>query len=503
MQFHSLPHREALGAGAAGVGKSVVLLWEPLEQIKVEHDRCYRRMDHEHPLAWGESTGWALHLRRTYKELGLSIKRSLQWFPKIDPGARFVKDDVTMGMGWIFSSGYRYQFGHCMDRDDWISYQSFEYTCILYDELVTFLEDQYDGINTRLRSSDPVLGMEDEHGRYPYLKIRAMSNPVVARGDGEKYLVDNPYWVRTRFVDPAPSGRVTLINNLENPLDGTKYRHEYIYWPGKLSDNPNKSYVKQYTGTLLTTSKYKRKAFLEGDWYATPGAYFEEAWDKNIHIIMPQRIPYDWPVFRAMDWGFKKRGVIQWYALDEDENMIGFHEYSFRGKTASEVAKAVRRIEMGYGLWNHKLDTSCCTGPADSQLWERRGDDGKSKAETFIELGIPWIPSDKKSRMDNFLRIIERLQDHDNYSVAPGLMVFNTFSNLIKNLPTVQSTPADPDVPVDGGEDHDVDALGYACSYASRGRAGIGFTPDSSGDWMGGDDDEAPGDGLERGSYGY
>ena len=474
-----------------------MLLWEPLQQIALEHDRCYRRTDHPHPLRWGESTGWALHLRRTYKELALSISRSLLWFPKIDPGARFVKDSATMGMGWEFSSGYKYQFGHCMDRDDWMQYQSFEFSMLLFDELVTFEKAQYEGICTRLRSSDVVLGQEDASGKFPWLKIRSMSNPMVARSDGENYMVSDPYWVRTKFVDPAPAGRVTIKNVLVRST-GEKYIHDYIYWPGKLTDNPNENFQRQYEGTLLTAGRYERAAFLEGDWYATPDAYFADSWDKNLHVCRKFQIPSHWPCFRSMDWGYKKRGVIHWWAMDEEDNLWCFKEFSFKGQTALEVAKAVERIERGFGLWDEKSKTSRCNGPADSQLWERRGDEGKSKAESFLEAGVPWVPSDKKSRKDNFQRIVTRLKDHDERTKVPGFNVFDTCTNLIRYLPTVQSKPGDPEVPIDGGEDHDVDSAGYACSYASRGKAGVSYRYEDEEDH-----DEPRESDWARGSYGY
>ena len=100
--YHNLPHDEALGAGAAGPGKSMVLLMDPFQQIAIEHQRCLDT-DHEYHLPWGGSSGWALHLRRTRPMLELSIQRSQRIFPLVDPGAKWNENKAT----WVFTSGYR------------------------------------------------------------------------------------------------------------------------------------------------------------------------------------------------------------------------------------------------------------------------------------------------------------------------------------------------------------------------------------------------------------
>ncbi len=52
---------------------------------------------------------------------------------------------------------------------DWMKYYSFEFTEALFDELTTFTEEQFDQIDTRVRSTDPVLSQ--------MLYVRAGSNP--------------------------------------------------------------------------------------------------------------------------------------------------------------------------------------------------------------------------------------------------------------------------------------------------------------------------------------
>lgn len=468
--FHALPHHEALGAGSAGPGKTSVLIAEPFTQIAIEHKRCYEAMDHEFPLAWGDSVGWSLHLRRTYIELGQTIARTKKMFPLIDPRVRWVEDSAEMRLGWIFSSGYHYQFGHCKDPDDWEMYQSSEFTLIKFDELVSFNEEQYDQISTRLRCSDPVLGDPELH----LLKIRSMSNPFMRRTE-ENYTVHNPHWVRERFVDPDPKGNVTLERDLVN-AEGETITVTSIYVPAKLSDNPDKAFVKQYDVQLLKQKPHIRRALRDGDWYVIAGAHYADDWRPTLHICKPFKIPGTWLRFRSMDWGFKKHGCIYWWAMDEEGNIWAEYEYSFRGRLAREVAKDVKRIETKVLGIKWKNGRSPLSGPADTQLWERRGDSASSKADEFAAEGVFWQPADKgpHSRQRNSELFTARLQDHEDETETPGIMFFEDCRMAQRTIPTIQSSDTDPECPADGGEDHWHDAICYACAYASHGRAGIG-----------------------------
>ncbi len=99
-EFHALTHDEALGAGAAGPGKTTVLIAEPLYQIKVEHVRCEnpKSETNPYPLEWGMSVGWALYLRRTFPTLQQTIVRASRIFKRIDPGVTFNVKALTDGV---------------------------------------------------------------------------------------------------------------------------------------------------------------------------------------------------------------------------------------------------------------------------------------------------------------------------------------------------------------------------------------------------------------------
>lgn len=473
-EFHSLTHDEALGAGSVGPGKSEVLYHEPLSQIQVEHARFTGNFDsigppgywlrdlaEKHPLSKdprtgrGNSVGWALYLRRKSTTLDQAIARVRKIIFGIDPSADYNSQKKT----FTLSSGYKYQLGSCFNLYDYLDYYSQEYTMLLWDELVQFDEMQYDEVGSRLRTSDPVL--------VHMLKNRSMSNPVTTAVEGAK--VKNPLWVRERFVDEAPEGRVTLSKKVTRQ-DGRTETLTRIYLPARLHDNPNKMFVEQYERRLLNLPKHLQKALIGGDWYVTANSFFAEDWEPSIHICNPFKIPSHWKRFRSMDWGFKAPGVIHWWAMNPEGELFCERELKFRGKTAKEVAKIVKDIETSMGLWGRRR--SLITGPADTQLWEERGDTGVTKAAEFLKAGVRWKKA-TKGRRSAAERISKLLKSHDNFTKHPDICFFSSCKYIIKTLPGMMTDPDDITIPVDGGDDHGYDSVSYATAFASRGLKGI------------------------------
>jgi hypothetical protein len=416
---------------------------DPMQQILVEHERC-RDHDHPHHLPWGGSTGHAIFLRRTHPELNDVVKRAHRIFRVVDPAVRWNENKHT----FTFSSGFIYQFGHCHDKNDWANYFGFEFSWIGWDELIMFEEEQYDQINSRLRSSDPVLRK--------MLKIRAMTNPMMQRKQGENFSVTDPNWVRRRFVDPAPEGKVTLVKKIRMD-DGSFEQWTSIYMPALLSDNPDPEFRRIYEINLQQKKPHIRQALLRGDWYTTEGSYFAEEWNPQLHVVKPFDIPKDWPKWRSMDWGFKLPGCVHWWAMDEDGNIVCVREMMFKGMTDEEVAEAIIQVEQGM-KWT-KGRTSKLTGPADTQIWEQRGDTGKTKAQAMADKGVYWTKADKRSRLRSAELVTARLKDHDGGTATPGIVFFDTCKEIIKLLPAIQTSDKNSEEPADGNDDHPFDSV--------------------------------------------
>lgn len=479
-EYHNLSHDEALGGGSAGPGKTQVLLTEPFAQIFAEHQRIDNRK-HPHPIGRGESTGYALYIRRTFSMLEKTIDRFSLLIKKVDPGAKYNQVTHTFKC----TSGYQVRFGHCKDPGDWMIYQGDEPTLLLVDELTQMLEEQYNQLKARVRSTDPVLRK--------MLKTRCMSNPVMDRTGMEGVSVDDPFWVRKRFIDPAPQGRVTLTENIKLS-SGKVIKKTRVFLPAKLSDNPDPLFAEQYEAQLRTLKPHIRKALLDGDWYTQVGSFFADVWEKEVHVVKPFSIPKDWLRFRSMDWGFKAPGCVHWWAMDPDGNLYCEYELNFKGMTATQVAERIAEREKLYGLFKNKR--SLISGPADTQLWENRGSSAMSMAAEMGRVGIPWTKADKTSRARNAGLLTKRLMDHQGQTKQPGIVFFSNCVKAIQTIPALQAQPGDPEMPQDGGDDHAFDSVAYACAHASKGRAGITMVKRETQD---DDIDDTP----QRGRLGY
>lgn len=465
-EAHACNVDELLGAGAAGVGKTLFLIMDPMLQVMVEHQRClaYEKFARgkgpkpEHGLRWGASVGWAIHLRRELIDLQQTMAIAERMYKAVDPEAKFDSQTHT----WRFKCGYRLTFGHCQNLGDYTRYLSFGFTHIGFDELTTFALEQYDGITSRLRTSDPVLSK--------MLRVRACSNPGSSPGS-------DPLWVRKRFVDPCPEGRRVMQHKVKIG-DGEVVTRTRMYLPGKLADNPDPEFRRTYEVQLRDKPRHVVRAYLDGDWYYIAGSYFGDDFEDDLHKVQPFHPPADWPVWRALDWGFKTAGIVGWFCMDDDDNIICFAEWYFSGKTDKEVAAVIKWKEQRLGYWDADADRSMLTGPADTQIWEERGEaDTQRKVDTFAECGIDWVQADKKDRAANAMLVLKLLRDHHNRTTYPGLsFTADCVKSIqcIRTIPTAKNPDGTPmEEPRKGGDDHAYDMVSYSCRFAADGRDAI------------------------------
>ncbi len=459
-RFHDATADEVMGGGSAGPGKSLTLLWDPLvKQAGIEDARATGNIPENTP-GWlvelirnnrirpGHSEGHALHMRRTMPMLQETIDRSERMFKSFDSGAEYNKDLHR----WTFTSGFKYTFGHCREPKDHINYLSKQYSHLSLDEAGQFLEDQYEELDARVRSADPVL-------KY-LIATRLMSNPT-------------PGWLKERFVSPAREGNVLFRRKVRDPETGEEYWRTRLFLPAKLDDNPDKAFVRDYKIKLLSKPAHMRARYLYGDWDSVEGGYFEDDYNPQVHLIDPFKIPRDWPKFRSMDWGYKAPGTIGWFAMDPDENLYQFYEFNFRLMHDRDVAKRVREIEERFGFWNKRKRQSRLSGVADTQLWEERGDSGKPKSAVFAEEGVYWQPADKASIARNAERITERLRDYDKHK-KPGLMLFRNCQKSAEMFASIGVDDNDDTIPDKSSKlKHWFDMQAYAAARASRGRGSI------------------------------
>ena len=142
--FMARPEYEALYGGAAGGGKSEALVIDALRQVHIPHYK-------------------GLILRKTYPQLSELIDKSLFYYPRIYPGARYNSSSHT----WTFPSGAKITFGSMQYTKDRTRYQGQAYDFIGFDELTHFTYEEYSYLFSRNRPNGP--------GTRVY--IRATANP--------------------------------------------------------------------------------------------------------------------------------------------------------------------------------------------------------------------------------------------------------------------------------------------------------------------------------------
>ena len=408
-EFLAASEREVFYGGARGGGKSYAMLVDPLRYCDKQKHR-------------------ALLIRRTMPELRDLINHSQQLYSKAYPGAKWREQEKE----WRFPSGARIEFGYAENLTDALRYQGQSYTWIGIDELPQYpTQDIYNFLRSSLRSVDPEI-------------------PVFMRATGNPGNVGSQ-WVKEMFVDPAkPNSKFDI--DIQTPNGVKKISRRFI--PAKLQDNPYLMQTDDYYAMLASLPEVQRKQFLDGNWEAFEDSSFPE-FNKDLHVVKPFDIPRGWMKFRAADWGYSSPACCLWFAIDFDNNIFVYRELYTKKLTADLFAQKVVKLEEGEYIRY---------GVLDSSTWARRGDIGPSIAETMIQEGCRWRPSDRspKSRIAGKLEIHKRLRLNDDTGF-PTLFIFSNCLNLIRTLPMLPTDKNNPEDVDTHAEDHAYDALRYGC----------------------------------------
>ena len=408
-EFLAAMEQEVFYGGARGGGKSYAMLVDPLRYCHKQHHR-------------------ALLLRRSMPELRDLISHSQRLYTRAFPGAKWREQEKE----WRFPSGARIEFGYAENLTDVLRYQGQSYTWIGIDELPQYpTPDIYNFLRSSLRSVDPEV-------------------PVFIRATGNPGNVGST-WVKNMFVDPAtPNTPFTM--DIETPVGIKSITRRFI--PAKLQDNPYLMQTDDYMIMLSSLPDIQKKQFLEGDWEAFEGSAFPE-FNRAVHVIEPFEIPNNWVRFRSADWGYSSPACCLWFAIDFDNYLYVYRELYTQKVTADIFARQV--LQQEYGEYMKY-------GVLASSTWAKRGDVGPSIAETMIQEGCKWRPSDRspRSRINGKLEVHKRLYVDPDIQY-PGMFIFSNCTNLIRTLPLLPTDKNNPEDVDTHAEDHAYDALRYAC----------------------------------------
>ena len=388
-------------------------------------------------------------VRRSITQLAETIERSREIYSRL--GAQY-NEQAKM---WRFPNGARLRFAY-LERDaDADAYQGHSYTRVYVEEIGTF------------PSEKPILKLMAtlRSGHGVPVGFRATGNPG---GPGHN-------WVKARYITPAPGGW-RIISDKYSGL-------ERIYIPSRVSDNAylGQDYVKRLRASGSETLV---RAWLEGDWDAIEGAFFD-CWSPRM-VVKPFPIPANWVLFRSGDWGSYSPFSFGWWAVVQDDykhgsqllprgalvryrEWYGSTEHDGKGikLTADEVGLGIVERELtdtkvAYGVIDpstFKVDG----GPSIGERINRKLVDAKLASFRAADNTRVSMKDGKNKRgpMNGWDQMRARMIGTGG---TPMIYVFNTCVDSIRTIPVLQHDPVRAEDLDTESEDHAADDWRYACS---------------------------------------
>jgi hypothetical protein len=400
----------------------------------------------------------ALFCRRELPMLDDAIERSREIFGRI--GASFNEQKKE----WRFPGNGRLRFRPLERVQDADKYQGQNVTDACIEEA---------GIYPDPRPIDRLRGvLRSAHGVPTQLILTG--NPG---GAGQS-------WIKQRYIDPWPAGMRVLKRVLPNGA-----AHRSVFIPSRIQDNrlllandPN------YINNLyLVGSDQLVQAWLDGDWNAVEGAFFD-CWSSEKHVIPPFEIPDEWARIRSCDWGSARPFSVGWWAVVGNDlrhptrnvllprgALVRYREwYGSNGDpnvglklTAEEVARGVFEREGAEfderGTMLKKPTEKIDDSVIDPATFAEDG--GPSIRERMgTSVGLWWRAADNKRVARNgAMGGWDMMRARFKGDERPMIYCFSTCVDSIRTIPVLQHDKTKAEDLDTESEDHAADDWRYAC----------------------------------------
>lgn len=386
-------------------------------------------------------------VRKTYPEL---TKNHIEPLRKelcagSDPIARY--NDSRKSMTFVNGSIIYFMYNDT-DKDS-LRFQGLETDVLMIDECTLFSRDQLDAMRACVRGVNS----------FPH-RIYYTCNP---NGQSMGY-------IKRLFIDRK-------FEEGENP-------EEYSFIQSLLTDNQalmesDPSYIK-YLESLPPALK---RRWLEGDWTAYEGQFFEEFREtpdavkceeagitieeakrehRWTHVIEPFEPPATWSIYRSYDWGYGKPFSMGYWAVSPDETAYRILEVYGCTKTPNEGVRWSNKEQFDYFQKLEQehpwLKGKRIQGVADPSIWD--GSKGISAAEEADKHSIFFKPG-INDRIPGWMQVRERLKFDEN-----GFARMYFFDNCKAAIRTIPLQMFDEHKPEDLNtelEDHCPDEIRYFC----------------------------------------
>lgn len=344
-----------------------------------------------------------LYLRKTGKaakeQLADLVTHVLGQFPD----AEVLNDRIR------FQNGSTVVIGGFKDDAEAQTYQGVEYDVVVIEEATQLTGTTYKMLRLSERSSKVYNGTAWQPRTYVSM------NPL---GVGHKFF-------KERFVDPERQGRGGV-------------ERKFIF--GRVTDNVfvNPGYIHN----LEELVGVYRRAYLEGDWDVSAGAFFE-TWRYEVHVIPPLGQDVSWlsSVWASMDFGHKHWNMTYLHGLDGDGTTYTFHELANRKAYPKDIAPLIYEMLAWYRLSLDDLDGFL----VGADVFHKTGVAEQTVAEQYANLGIYMTSAETRpgSRAAGARQMAQLLGDPDRKPtpVPPSWYVTRNCERLWNCLPYLEIDP--------------------------------------------------------------
>ena len=384
-----------------------------------------------------------LIVRRTYPELlnnHINILRS-----ELNGIARYNTQDKI----FTFPNGSTIKFGYCKTDADLGQYQGAEYDIVFIDEACLLSEFQIKAISACVR------GVND----FPKRLYFTLNPGGQSHGYFKRIFIDRKF------------------NTGENP-------EEYGFIQSLVTDN--KALMEsqpEYIRQLQALPPKLRDAWLYGRWDVFKGMFFEDfrtevdtveadklgltpeeayKYGRFTNVIAPMKIPQEWRVYRAYDFGYGKPFAMLYIAVDFDGRAYVFDEYYGCTDTPNEGVKwnpyKQFKTIAEYEKTQTNLKGRDIIGVADPAIWD--GSRGESVNDVAEKYGI-YFDKGKNDRVAGWMQLHYRFAFDD--VGKPMLYVCSNCKHTIRTLPLLMFDKTKKEDLDTSQEDHIADALRYWC----------------------------------------
>jgi hypothetical protein len=422
--------------------------------------------------------GYGSHWRgvvfdREYKNLDDLIAKSHRLFNGRGDGAEFLAS--RSDYKWRWPTGEELLIRQIKKESDYWLYHGQEFPFIGWNELPKYpTPTLYDAMGSCNRSGFTA----DDH--FARTGVQLPPIPLLVFSTGNPFGPGHT-WVKKRFVDVAPAGKITYTTTLVfNPQ--TQQREPVttsqvaIFGSWRENEHLDPQYV---AGLERMTDKDKQKAWRDGNWNILAGGSYAVGDLWGSHLELPRFcVPAGCRVYRAMDWGSSHPFSIGWWLRANGEDielpngdvwcppantLVRINEWYGSEDIGTDIglrlsAKAVargivvREQEMLARGW---ISAPVWPGPADNSIHTVDNVGNDSIAKQMEAEGVTWTRSNKSpgSRV-NGLELIRTRLANSRSGEGPGLFYTNNCRAALSLLPTMPRDEDDLDQVDTDCEDH-------------------------------------------------